>query len=174
MYFGLLGPLQTSPEVKLILSGVKNTPEASTLALHALRNEKGHKTLNDIFAILWIFTFSTSSGHFFRGQCVYHAMRWLRMLAVHLAHAPENIPYVLPPDVAFPRSGVSILVICTNGAFHNASLLKQLMAAAHQEVILLRLEGWINGHNSLTIVLAPLWHHGKGLPIFLFWRNAQK
>ena len=61
------------------------------------------------------------------GVCV--ALLVKEMLVSHLLTAVEHIPYVLTEEDSLPPETEIALIICTNGCFHSASLLRQVLEA---------------------------------------------
>ena len=61
------------------------------------------------------------------GVCV--ALLVKEMLVSHLLTAVERAPYVLTEEDSLPPETEIALIICTNGCFHSASLLRQVLEA---------------------------------------------
>ena len=66
------------------------------------------------------------------GVCV--ALLVKEMLLSHLLSALEHVPYVLTEEDSLPPETESVLIICTNGCFHAASFLRQVLEAKEMGV----------------------------------------
>ena len=66
------------------------------------------------------------------GVCV--ALLVKEMLVSHLLTAVERAPYVLTEEDSLPPETEIALIICTNGCFHSASLLRQVLEAKETDV----------------------------------------
>jgi len=56
------------------------------------------------------------------------------MLVSHLLTALEHVPYVLTEEDSLPPETESVLIICTNGCFHSASFVRQVLEAKEMGV----------------------------------------